>query len=85
MFLPMPVTQRAQPQLLRSLNTPLALLKGYLQVQDFEAQHDNRKAGTSERADGREYGEEPGRRVKAVAHYFRERVDGQYDGTVMDL
>ena len=31
-FLPMPVTQRVQPQLLRSLNTPLALLKGCLQV-----------------------------------------------------
>ena len=31
------------------------------------------------------YGEEPGSRVKAVAHYFRERVDGQYDGTVLDV
>ena len=51
----------------------------------FEVQHNNSKAGTGERADGCEYGEEPGGSIKAVAHYFREHVVGQYGGTLLYL
>ena len=78
----MPVTQRVQPQLLRSLNTPLALLKGCYKSRISKY---NTTIARLELVRGQMAKNVVKNSVKAVAHYFCEGVEGQYGGTVLDL